>query len=424
MTRVVLIAIGLSILTAKAEIPANIRVLVDNIRTAARGESPAGRAETLLQISTILRFHFPDEAKRLALQSESSLSADDDYPRSKIYRVVLDIDAAEAAKIAARIRDKNIRYSAELQHCIENHDSRCGRDVLARGHDSGTYRISGTNWVINQLAATDPAAARAVFARVLQLFPANDAGFHDVQMLLDSAQAIASTDLELAKRAAKAVGTAVEKPAFEARTEEIVTARFQVDGRSIQTASTRETVLFQVHWLLDHGSLPRQVETQYTLKPLSRTVPQQMSRDPGIDRLLEKLKHEVQELNDFTLEDLNGRSYRLKELRGRPVLLDFWATWCAPCRREMPQVDALQRKGLTVLAISDEDEKVVRAFAAANRYAFAILRDPYGKVFQLYDVVPRPTIILIDSDGRIAGRWAGLPRAEVLSEALEHQRSK
>lgn len=421
MTRAVFVAIGLSIFTAKAEIPANIRVIVDKIRTAARTELPAGRAETLLQISTVLRFHFPDEAKLLALQSEGNLRADDDSRRSEVYRVMLDIDTTEAAKVAARIQNKSVLYRAKLQYCIANHDIRCGRDVLAKGHDSGAYRISGTNWVINQLVTTDPAAAREVFTRVLQLFPANDAGFRDVEVLLDSAQAIASTDLGLARRAAKAVGTAVENPEFEARTEEIVTARFQVYGRSIQTASTRETVLFQVQSLLDHGSFPRPVETQFKLKHPSRTAPQQVKRDPGIDALLQKLKDEVQELNDFALEDLNGRGYRLKALRGRPVLLDFWATWCPPCRREMPQVDALQRKGMTVLAITDEHEQVVRRFAAANRYAFAILRDPYGKVFKLYDVVPRPTIILIDSNGRIAGRWVGLPEGDVFSEALGHQ---
>src|SRR6185437_7082023 len=72
-------------------------------------------------------------------------------------------------------KDKNVLYSAELQHCAANHDVGCGENVLTKAHKAGTYRISGTRWVIDQLKITDPPAARAVFQSVLQAFPANTA---------------------------------------------------------------------------------------------------------------------------------------------------------------------------------------------------------------------------------------------------------
>jgi len=264
-------------------------------------------------------------------------------------------------------------YSAELQHCAANHDVGCGENVLTKAHKAGTYRISGTRWVIDQLKITDPPAARAVFESVLQAFPANTADFDDVKVLLDSAQAVAKIDLALAKRAARAIEAAVQNPQFEARTQEIVSARFLVDGMPVDTASTRETVLVQTQSLLKRGSFPHLIEMQFA--------------------------------------------------NGHPVLLDFWATWCAPCSQEMPQLDALDKKGLTVLAITDENDQVVRKFAAANRYTLPILLDSQGEVFKIYGIVPRPTNILIDGSGRITDRWIGLPESGVLQAALDHARA-
>jgi hypothetical protein len=132
-----------------------------------------------------------------------------------------------------------VLYSAELQHCAENHDVGCGEDVLTKAHNAGAYRILSTRRVIDQLEATDSSAARTVFEGVLQLFPTNNAGFPDVEVLLDSAQAIAKIDLALARRAAKTIQTAVQNPQFDAKTQQIVTARFLVDGKQVDTGSTQ-----------------------------------------------------------------------------------------------------------------------------------------------------------------------------------------
>jgi peroxiredoxin len=193
-----------------------------------------------------------------------------------------------------------------------------------------------------------------------------------------------------------------------------------VDGKQIDTASTRETVLIQTRSLLERGSFPHLIEMQFAMKHPSAGIWHQANQDSDSDAnaLLQELTNRVQELNDFALQGIDGRQYRLKALRGHPALLDFWATWCMPCRSEMPRLDALARKGLTVLAITDEDEQLVRKFAAANHYSFPVLLDPQGEVFKIYGVVPRPTNILIDSAGKIMDRWIGLPESNVLQAAV------
>lgn len=418
MTRAVLVAIGLSMFNTKAEMPSNIQSLVDKILNAASAEPALARVETLQQTSATLRFQFPGEAKRLALEAENDLSANDDYRRSRIYQLMLDLDASEAVRVGKRIRDKDVLYSAELQHCVENRNVRCARDVLVTAFDAGAYRIRGTSWVVDKLVITDPAAARAVFLRVLTHFPAKTAGFQDVEVLLTSAESIASYDLQLARRAAEAIRAVVTDPHFEDRTDEIVLAQFLVKGQRIQTTNTHETVLTEVDSLLEHGTFSRPVAMHFALKHPNVATMNVASPDPAVDTLLQKLKNQVEQLNDFSLKDLSGRSYALKALRGRPVLLSFWATWCAPCRQEMPKLAALERKGLIVLAITDEDEQVVRNYVAAKGYSFTILLDPQGESFRLYDVIPRPTNILFNGAGQITGRWTGLPEDKI-SEALK-----
>src|SRR4051794_29649031 len=111
---------------------------------------------------------------------------------------------------------------------------------------------------------------------------------------------------------------------------------------------------------------------------------------------------------DFQLRDLNGHVVRLSSLRGHVVLLDFWATWCGPCRQEIPILEQLAQqfaqKNVLVLGINaEESEEVVRSFAAKNQLSYPVLltsgdRNP----LQAYDVRGLPTVALIDKEGIIA----------------------
>jgi peroxiredoxin len=109
----------------------------------------------------------------------------------------------------------------------------------------------------------------------------------------------------------------------------------------------------------------------------------------------------------FTLADLDGNAVSLAAYRGRVVVLHFWATWCTPCRHEMPILDAVSRRHAgeaIVLAINlAEKRERVRAFRQETGLTLPILLDPRGKVAAAYGVLSLPITLVVGPDGRVAG---------------------
>lgn len=110
---------------------------------------------------------------------------------------------------------------------------------------------------------------------------------------------------------------------------------------------------------------------------------------------------------DFALLDLNGQPVSLNSL-GKPVLVNFWATWCPPCRYEMPFIQEIHEewanKGLVVLAINvGENPSTVSDFVQDNNYSFPVLLDTDQRVALEYGIRTFPTTIFIDKDGIIQG---------------------
>jgi len=109
---------------------------------------------------------------------------------------------------------------------------------------------------------------------------------------------------------------------------------------------------------------------------------------------------------DFTLEDLEGNKVSLKDFKGRPVLLFFWATWCPHCQRLTPQLIDLKQKfkdnDLEILAIDfKEDKDKLKRFAQKQGINYKILLDKRGDVSGLYNIVGIPLVILVDRKGII-----------------------
>lgn len=109
---------------------------------------------------------------------------------------------------------------------------------------------------------------------------------------------------------------------------------------------------------------------------------------------------------DFTLPSLNGPNLRLQEQRGRVVMVNFWATWCGPCRVEMPHLQRLYDKyrasGFVLLGVNiDEQPASAAALAAKLGLSFPVLLDTDKKVSRLYDLSTMPSTVLIDRDGRV-----------------------
>jgi peroxiredoxin len=111
---------------------------------------------------------------------------------------------------------------------------------------------------------------------------------------------------------------------------------------------------------------------------------------------------------DFTLTDLNGKSWTLKDLKGKVVLLNFWATWCPPCRKEMPDLETLYRRfgpeGLVILGIDDEEAEKVKPFITQQGVTYAVLLDPGRKVNTLFGIEGIPKTFVYDRNGRIVAQ--------------------
>jgi len=116
---------------------------------------------------------------------------------------------------------------------------------------------------------------------------------------------------------------------------------------------------------------------------------------------------------DFAARDLAGRGVRFGDLRGKVVLLNFWATWCPPCRKEMPSMERLyqryQDRGLVVLALSQDQasSEQVKAFVDELALTFPVWHDRDGLVGRQYSIPGVPTSYLIARDGRVAYRALG-----------------
>ena len=109
---------------------------------------------------------------------------------------------------------------------------------------------------------------------------------------------------------------------------------------------------------------------------------------------------------DFTLRTMEGPNLRLQEQRGRVVLVNFWATWCGPCRQEMPHLNRLYDKyrssGFVLLGVNvDDDTRKAADLAAKLGLKFPVLLDTDKKVSRVYDMSAMPATVLIDRDGRV-----------------------
>ncbi len=141
--------------------------------------------------------------------------------------------------------------------------------------------------------------------------------------------------------------------------------------------------------------------------------------DPLFSKAMAKLAQNEADVAraDFTLSDLNGKQYKLSDLRGKVVLVNFWATWCPPCRREMPDLDKLNARfssqGLVVLSISDEDQAKVSPFIASSGYRPVVLLDPGDLVEKQFHIEGIPKTFLFDRSGKLVG--------ETIDQSTERQ---
>lgn len=125
---------------------------------------------------------------------------------------------------------------------------------------------------------------------------------------------------------------------------------------------------------------------------------------------------------DFTLETLSGETYTLSSLQGNVVLVNFWATWCPPCRAEMPELLQAARDypDLALLAVNvAETSDKVSQFAEQFRMDVPVVIDPQGAISDRYNVRGLPTSIFLDADGKIMEVRPGAINRAVIDSVLQ-----
>lgn len=130
---------------------------------------------------------------------------------------------------------------------------------------------------------------------------------------------------------------------------------------------------------------------------------------------------------DFSLKNLSGETKSLKDFRGKVVFINFWATWCPPCRAEVKDIDklydALKDEDFTVMALDIQEKKeTVQSFMKKNKIDFPVYLDTTGKISAKFGVTGIPTTFIIDPDGKIVGKAVG-PRVWGSRESMDFMRS-
>jgi thiol-disulfide isomerase/thioredoxin len=144
--------------------------------------------------------------------------------------------------------------------------------------------------------------------------------------------------------------------------------------------------------------------------------------DPAFTAAMAKMDSDdrIRQEADFTLQDLQGKQWALKQLRGNVVLVNFWATWCPPCRKEMPDLEKLHQRfgtqGPIILAISDEDAEKVKPYIAQGKYSYTILLDPGRTANERFHIQGIPKSLVYDRTGKLV---AQSPDMRTMGQFLE-----
>ena len=212
-----------------------------------------------------------------------------------------------------------------------------------------------------------------------------------------------------------------------------VTRDLALEIRKLPAGANKASLAYSLANLATEGDFGRD-----TLQEVTTTLAQSLTEThiagqggqphPGFDELAQLSKYEhmkvsinsadykasVANLNkvdadrakvDFSLTDIEGHSWTLSSLKGKVVLVNFWATWCPPCRKEMPDLqmlsDRFKAQGFVVLSISDEGMDKVKPFIADHKYTWPVVLDPGRKVNDLYHIQGIPKSFLYNRNGQL-----------------------
>jgi peroxiredoxin len=259
------------------------------------------------------------------------------------------------------------------------------KDVLAKWDLAGTFKGKGIN--IDRPKQDTPPAETAILERMRKLRDLPDA--ERAKAVLELAQAIQN----LPKGAKANWASSLANLATEGDNgADALTAVAAALGQGIQESAPSARAYIELAQLIRY---------EHTRAPFS---------DPSLDAAdaVLALRERVHQEAGFTLTGMDGKTYSLAALRGKVVLLNFWATWCPPCRKEMPDMETLYRRfesrGLVVIAVSDEERETVAGFLEKQHYTFPVLLDPDRKTNDAFGVEGIPKSFIFDAQGRLVAQ--------------------
>jgi peroxiredoxin/outer membrane lipoprotein-sorting protein len=159
-------------------------------------------------------------------------------------------------------------------------------------------------------------------------------------------------------------------------------------------------------------------DTVFTFEPDRKWAQVDMLVLPGEERLMLTGRPAA----DFTLKALDGEPTQLSSLQGKVVVLDFWATWCPPCRAELPAIDKLHAEfagKVEFLGVNDEDSGTVKGFLKKAGYTFPVLMDGKRQVHRTYGIRAIPVLLVIDRHGVIRQHFIGSRSEQALRSAIQ-----
>ncbi|MFZ7942279.1 MULTISPECIES: redoxin domain-containing protein [Bacillaceae] len=122
---------------------------------------------------------------------------------------------------------------------------------------------------------------------------------------------------------------------------------------------------------------------------------------------------------DFELKTLTGETVKLSDLKGKKVMLNFWATWCGPCKAEMPEMEQFSKEigdDTVILAVNIDPQLDVQSFVDEYKITFPILLDSEDKVNGIYQIMSIPTTYFIDSKGLIKNKYVGTMSLDIMKD--------
>ena len=298
------------------------------------------------------------------------------------------------------------RFNAQIRFHLDLDEVTAAIEAARAAKNARQIAIPGVQELLDWLAANRPGAGADLFRELLAGLPPALVKTTDLMFVLRNLKAVAGTDPELAALAAERILGSVEARDFRPVESAPVPGVF---GK-IATANTRDTMLFaagMVESALDPRRFAWHAEA---LAPWRAALQAKNLRAielawPRVDRPARGAP--VRELGVLrqTLEAALEEAFGLRAHRGKPLLVAFWATWCPPCKREMPWLSRLARGGAaTVIGVSDEPEATVDAYTKAHGLALRNVWDPGQRLHDEFEVVSLPALLVFDGEGHLVGR--------------------